>query len=53
VAEELLASQEGLCPVELGMYSRTNREFCPVQHSVNGFHNIAEKCLLRGTNCVF
>ena len=32
---------------------RINSQFCPIQLSVIGFYNPDEKCLLRGTKCVF
>ena len=35
------------------IYLRTNRDLCHLQHKLIGFYNRDEKCLLRGTNCVF
>ena len=35
------------------IYLRTNSDFCPVQNTLIGFYNRDEKCLQRGTNCVF
>ena len=32
---------------------RTDRQFCPIQHSVIGFYNRDGKCLLRGTDWIF
>ena len=35
------------------IYLRTNSDLCHLQHKLIGFYNRDEKCLLRGTNCVF
>ena len=34
-------------------YVRTNSDLCHLQHKLIGFYNRDEKCLQRGTNCVF
>ena len=31
----------------------TKSDLCHLQHKLIGFYNRDEKCLLRGTNCVF
>ena len=33
--------------------SEKNSDLCHLQHKLVGFYNRDEKCLLRGTNCVF
>ena len=38
---------------EFHIYLWTNSDFCPIQHKLIGFYNRDEKCLLRGTDCVF
>ena len=35
------------------LYLRTNSDLCHLHHKLIGFYNRVEKCLLRGTNCVF
>ena len=35
------------------IYLRTNSDLCHLQYKLIGFYNRDEKCLLRGTNCVF
>ena len=35
------------------IYLRTNSDLCHLQHKLTGFYNRGEKCLQRGTNCVF
>jgi hypothetical protein len=45
-----------LCPHCINMlriYLRTNNDFCSIQHKLIGFYNRHEKCLQRGTDCVF
>jgi hypothetical protein len=32
---------------------RTNSHYLPLQHSLTGFYNRDEKCLQRGTDCIF
>jgi hypothetical protein len=32
------------------IYLRTNSDFYPTRHKLNGFYKQDEKCLLRGTN---
>jgi hypothetical protein len=34
-------------------YLRTNSDLCHLQHKLVGFYNQDEKCLQRGTDCVF
>ena len=48
---KILHSSRSLCMFCVDL--RTNIEFCPLQHSVNGFYNRAGKCLVRVTNWVF
>ena len=35
------------------IYLRTNSDLCHLQHKLIGFYNRDEKCLQRGTDCVF
>ena len=35
------------------IYLRTKSDLCHLHHKLIGFYNRDEKCLLRGTNCVF
>jgi hypothetical protein len=35
------------------IYLRTNSDLCHLQHTLIGFYNRDEKCLLRGTDCGF
>ena len=35
------------------IYMRTNSDLCHLQHTLIGFYNRDEKCLLRGTNLIF
>jgi hypothetical protein len=35
------------------MYYKTNSVFCPIQHSISGFNNRDEKCVLRSTKWIF
>jgi hypothetical protein len=32
------------------LYLSENSDLCHLQHKVNGFYNLDEKCLLRGTD---
>jgi hypothetical protein len=34
-------------------YLRTNNDLCHLYHKLNGFYNLDEKCLQRGTDWVF
>jgi len=40
-----------LCPHCI--YLRTNSGLCHLHNKLIGFHDLGEKCLLRGTDCVF
>jgi hypothetical protein len=35
------------------IYLRTNSDLCHLEHKRIGFYNRDEKCLLRGTDCIF
>ena len=37
----------------VNIYFRTNSDLCHLQHKLIGFYNRDEKCLQRGTDCVF
>jgi len=35
------------------VFMRTNSDLCHLHHTLAGFYNRDEKCLLRGTNWIF